>query len=278
MRQSADFDDFEEITMPPSFPPESEVQDNSTEHKEANFRDIESHDDDELEQACEPDTTAKKRSVWRSIREFTIVVVVALVISALIKTFFIQAFYVPSSSMETTLKPGDRIAVNRLVNSAEEIHRGDVVVFVDPGHWLDKHDDRSTWRRMVQGALETVGLLPQNSGHHLVKRVIGVGGDTVACCTSNGKITVNGTEITEPYLDEGVSPSLKEFSVRVPQGSLWVMGDNRANSSDSRYHEEISGNGFVPVDNVVGRAWAIFYPFSRLSMLESAADAFADVR
>ena len=220
----------------------------------------------------------KRASFLRSSLETLAIVAVALLVSVVIKTFFVQAFYVPSGSMESTLKPGDRIAVNRMVDSAGDINRGDVVVFVDPGNWLgDVPDNRPAWRRGISNALQTVGLLPADSGKHLVKRVIGVGGDRVKCCTAAGNLTVNGVELKETYLDRGVRPSEVAFDVVVPKGKLWVMGDNRSNSRDSRYHASSEGNGFVPVDNVVGRAWAIFYPFSRFGGIPSASSVFSSV-
>ncbi|MCF2705759.1 signal peptidase I [Arcanobacterium haemolyticum] len=258
--------------MPPSFPPEPGRRGR---HEDAPLLVDEPHNEEELDESADEPV---KRSRWRSVGEFALVLLVALVISALVKTFLMQAFYVPSSSMETTLMPGDRIAVNRLVNTPDEVRRGDVVVFVDPGGWLDERaDTRPAWQRGVESGLQAVGLLPQNTGHHLVKRVIGVGGDTVACCTTDGKLTVNGEPINESYLRDGVAPSQSSFSVTVPEGHLWVMGDNRSDSKDSRYHQQATGDGFVPVDNVVGRAWAIFYPFSRMGTLPSASDVFAEV-
>ena len=178
-----------------------------------------------------------KKSGWKSyLAEMVAVIAFALVISILIKTFFFQAFYIPSSSMTNTLEIGDRIIVNKLANSADEIHRGDVIVFVDPGGWLDSEDDpdRSDFMDTLYTSGETIGLLPKDSGQHLVKRVIGVGGDEVACCSSGGLLTVNGEPIEEPYIKTGTIPSGMEFRVIVPYGHVWVMGDNRANAEASR--------------------------------------------
>lgn len=247
--------------VPPSFAPGSgniAIPDSAEE-----TRNIDQEIDDEAEEKAE------KRSSWLgSVLEFGTILVVALVISVLIKTFLLQAYYVPSGSMETTLQVGDRIAVNRMARDVEEIDRGDVVVFVDPGGWLPEQPDRrSAFERGASNILQTVGLLPQNTGHHLVKRVIGVGGDHVECCTDAGQLTVNGVPIDEDYVIDGAAPSLQEFSVVVPENSLWVMGDNRPNSRDSRYHET-EGNGFVPIGNVEGRAWAIFFPFDHFGKLD----------
>ncbi|MFN8048434.1 MAG: signal peptidase I [Ancrocorticia sp.] len=248
--------------VPPSFAPGSGNVALPESTKET--RNIEQEIDDEAEEKAE------KRSSWLgSVVEFGAILIVALVISVLIKTFLLQAYYVPSGSMETTLQVGDRIAVNRMARDAEDIDRGDVVVFVDPGGWLPEQTDRrSAFERGASNVLQAVGLLPQNTGHHLVKRVIGVGGDHVECCTDAGQLTVNGVAIDEDYIIDGAVPSLQEFSVVVPEDSLWVMGDNRPNSRDSRYHELEEGNGFVPIGNVEGRAWAIFFPFDHFGKLE----------
>jgi signal peptidase I len=277
--------------MPPSFPPkqgsahrrrtmggaaedsDSRGSSASDDSDETAARDPEDIRDEEVET-----TEEKKSSRTRSLIEFVAIVAAALLLSVVIKTFFLQAFYVPSGSMETTLMTGDRIVVNRMATDEEDIHRGDVVVFVDPGGWLDKTEDtRPAWQRWGSRTLQAVGLLPGDAGQHLVKRVIGVGGDTVSCCSAAGNLMVNGVEIEETYLDEGMAPSLQEFSVTVPEGKLWVMGDNRSNSRDSRAHQSLTGDGFVPVDNVVGRVWAVFYPFSHAGGLEEASDVFAQV-
>lgn len=221
-----------------------------------------------------------KKSGWKSyLAEMAAVIAFALVISILIKTFFFQAFYIPSSSMTNTLEIGDRIIVNKLANSADEIHRGDVIVFVDPGGWLDSEDDpdRSEFMDTLYTIGETIGLLPKDSGQHLVKRVIGVGGDEVACCSSGGLLTVNGEPIEEPYIKTGTIPSGMEFRVIVPYGHVWVMGDNRSNSEDSRAHMGAPGGGFVPVDNIEGRVALIMYPLSRFGGLGDYSSVFQDV-
>ncbi|MFT3943222.1 MAG: signal peptidase I [Ancrocorticia sp.] len=235
-------------------------------------RNIEQDIDDRNEEKAE------KRSSWfSSVLEFVTILVIALVISVLIKTFLLQTYYVPSGSMETTLQVDDRIAVNRMARDVDEIGRGDIVVFVDPGGWLpDRPDRRTALQRGASEVLQAVGLLPRDTGHHLVKRVIGVGGDTVECCTADGQLSINGVPLDEEYVIEGAAPSEQPFSVTVPEGHLWVMGDNRPNSSDSRFHNT-EGNGFVPIENVEGRAWAIFFPFDHFGKLDKthAFDAVA---
>lgn len=259
--------------MPPSFPPEG-----TPEHVSSSGNGEASQSRDRQEASAPADAPEATGSWLRSVGEFFLVIVAALVISVLIKTFFVQAFWVPSGSMESTLMPGDRIAVSRMNRGVEDIHRGDVVVFSDPGAWLESTEESDSWfTHTVSEALQAVGLLPQNTGEHLVKRVIGIGGDTVACAGNGAPITVNGVAIDETYLDADVVPSETAFSVTVPEGKLWVMGDNRADSKDSRYHEAVEGNGFVPVENVAGKAFAIFYPLSRFGGLPDGASAFADV-
>lgn len=218
----------------------------------------------------------EKKGAW--FRETALVVGVALILSVIIKTFFAQAFYIPSSSMENTLNVGDRIMVNKLASSEEKLQRGDIVVFVDPGGWLtERPRDPGPVMKVVQDVLSFVGILPQNAGEHVIKRVIGMPGDTVACCGEDGRISVNGVPITEPYLKAGVEPSEIEFEQVVPDGMLWVLGDNRSNSRDSRAHMGQPGGGFVPITEVEGRAFVVTWPLDSLGGLGGGQDAFADV-
>ena len=213
------------------------------------------------------------------LRETVIVLVTALVLSVLIKTFLVQAFYIPSSSMEDTLAIGDRIMVNKVATATDDIQRGDIVVFVDPGGWLPEAqvDTRAAWQRVAGEVLTFVGLLPQDAGHHLVKRVIGTGGDEVECCSADGRLTVNGEPITEPYLKPGTQPSATEFHVRVPEGHVWVMGDNRSNSEDSRAHMGQPGGGYVPLENVEGRVFVVLWPLSSAGLVDNPEETFSGV-
>ena len=233
---------------------------------------------EEEEKADAREAASESRRTWvRSVAEFIGLIAIALIVSVVVKTFFIQAFFVPSGSMETTLNPSDRILVNRLADSPEDIERGDIIVFSDPNDWLHTSATDTEDKGFFARFMETIGLLPASSGQHLVKRVIGVGGDTVACCDAQGRLTVNGVAIDETYLDPGVAPSEFEFSATVPHGQLWVMGDNRSNSNDSRQHQMMDGNGYVPTSRVVGRAWAVFWPYSEAHIIESGRDVFKNV-
>jgi signal peptidase I len=203
------------------------------------------------------------------LRELPGIVITALVISVLIKTFLVQAFYIPSGSMENTLLVNDRVLVNKLADKPDEIHRGDVIVFRDPGGWLGGGgtSTHGSLVNAIRDALVFVGLAPAAGEEDLIKRVIGVGGDKVVCCDDDGRITVNGKPLDEPYLYPGDEPSGEEFSVTVPKGELWVMGDHRSVSEDSRAHQQQPGKGFVPVDDVIGRAFTVVWPLDRARIL-----------
>ena len=168
----------------------------------------------------------RKRSF---LKEFPFLIVVALVVSLFIKTFIVQFFFIPSGSMENTLQIDDRVAVNRIPFISNNIKRGDVVVFRDPDNWLPAADTESApfVVAKAKAALVAVGILPNPAKQYLVKRVVGVAGDRVICCTTTGKITVNGKEMVEPYIYDGNVPSDMNFDVTVPKGKLWVMGDHR---------------------------------------------------
>jgi signal peptidase I len=206
------------------------------------------------------------------LRELPGIVITALVISVLIKTFLVQAFFIPSGSMENTLLVNDRVLVNKLVDKPDEVHRGDVVVFRDPGGWLEgSQPSRGGLIGLIRSGLVFVGLAPAAGEEDLIKRVIGVGGDKVACCDAKGRVTVNGVPLDEPYLYPGDVPSQDHFSVTVPQGELWVMGDHRSVSEDSRAHKEQPGKGFVPVKDVIGRAFTVVWPLDRARLLHRPA-------
>ncbi len=213
------------------------------------------------------DTGRKSRKkalpLWQ---EVIVLLGLALVLAVVVKALFVQAFFVPSGSMEPQFVQGDRILVEKVSYWDGDIKRGDVIVFDDPGGWLNATDSREA-SGIVQQGLEAVGLYP--TGGHLVKRVIGLGGDRVACCDKDGRVTVNGVALQErAYLKSGVAPSEQTFDVKVPDGALWVMGDNRLQSGDSRVHIGGPGGGFVPADDVVGKVWAIVWPLDRTEILD----------
>ena len=215
------------------------------------------------------DKSEKKESlpVWQ---ESLLLLAIALVLAIGIKYFFVQAFYIPSPSMEPMFIKNDRILVQKVSYWGDKgPKRGDIVVFKDPGGWLDDAESR-TATNPVTKTLEAVGLYP--SGGHLVKRVIGIGGDRVKCCDAQGRVTVNGKALDESsYLPKGTLPSEDPFDVRVPEGHLWVMGDNRSDSADSRYHMGQPGGGFVADDLVVGKVWALIWPLKRAKWVHTPA-------
>ncbi len=224
----------------------------------------------------------KSRGVMLFIRDILIILVAALLISFLIKTFLIRSFYIPSPSMEDTLHVDDRIIVNQLVPDVVPINHGDVVVFTDPGGWLTPkiEPDQGPFLNAVDGFLGVIGLSAPDSNDHLIKRVIGLPGDTIQCCNDFGQLLVNGVPLEEPYikLAPGMSKATKDdFSVTVPEGFLWVMGDNRYNSADSSFHRNDPSGGFVPIKNVVGRAILISWPANHWTWLDNYPLTFQGV-
>ena len=199
--------------------------------------------------------------------ELPILLVFALVLALLIKSFVIQAFYIPSSSMENTLEIGDKVLVNKLVYDFRSIHRGDIVVFNGDGSWDPVPAQPAPLLSRLWASVS--GLFGTAPGvHDYIKRVIGVPGDHVACCNGLGQVTVNGVPLSEKaYLYPGDSPSEQRFSITVPAGRLWVMGDHRSVSWDSRGHMSDPGDGTIPENHVVGRAFVIVAPISRWRIL-----------
>ena len=205
------------------------------------------------------------------LREFPILVIVALAVSLLIKTLLVQFFFIPSGSMENTLQVQDRVAVNKLPFISKNINRGDVVVFRDPANWLPEPFSSGENRIVakIKEGLVLVGVLPNPTKQYLVKRVIGVAGDRVICCSKSGKLTINGKEATEPYIFAGNKVSEMDFNITVPEDKIWVMGDHRSASADSRYHQDDVNNGFVPVSRITGRAYAIIWPIKNIGIISS---------
>jgi len=207
---------------------------------------------------------SRSRSWWV---ELPILLAFALVLALLIKTFVVQAFFIPSSSMENTLEIGDKVLVNKLIYDFRPIHRGDIVVFNGEGSWDPVTSQATPPLERLWNAIS--GLFGTAPGvHDYIKRVIGVPGDHVACCDARGRITVNGVPLNEKsYLYPGDAPSTIRFSITVPPGHLWVMGDHRSVSFDSRGHRPDPGKGSIPEDRVVGRAFVIVAPVSRWRVL-----------
>jgi signal peptidase I len=211
----------------------------------------------------------KRRSFWR---ELPVLVIVALVLALVIKAFAIQAFYIPSASMENTLEIGDRVLINKVVYHLRPIHRGDVIVFDGAGSWDFANPPASSniFTKSVDELEGLVGISHDSSIY--IKRVIGLPGDRVACCTASGQVTVNEVPLTEgSYLFPGNAPSAQKFSVKVPAGDLWVMGDHRLVSYDSRGHMGDPGGGSIPESAVLGRAFVIIWPPSRWGFLNIPA-------
>ncbi len=209
----------------------------------------------------------RHRSFWR---ELPILIVIALGLTLLIKSFAVQAFYIPSSSMENTLKIGDRVLVNKIVYHLRGIHRGDVVVFSGLDSWDPTVPQAAVSsnpiRRFADWIGSAIGVAAGEKDY--VKRVVGLPGDHVQCCDAHGRVTVNGVPLSEqPYLYPGNAPSLVRFDTTVPAGELWVMGDHRAVSYDSREHRGDPGGGAIPESKVIGRAFVVVWPLDRLAIL-----------
>ena len=205
------------------------------------------------------------------LREFPILIIVALAVSIVIKTFLVQFFYIPSGSMENTLQINDRVAVNKVPFIGKSIKRGDVVVFRDPDNWLPEPyvGDQNKFIAKIKDAFVAVGVLPNPAKQYLVKRVIGVAGDKVECCSKDKKLMINGVEIDEPYIFAGNTASDTNFNVTVPAGKIWVMGDHRGASADSRFHQDDINNGMVPNSKITGKVVGIIWPIKNLGIVDS---------
>lgn len=230
-----------------------------------------------------PTRSSGSRGWLAFARDIVVILLIAVLVSFLVKTFVVRSFYIPSGSMENTLLVRDRIFVDELTPRFGGYDRGDIVVFRDPGGWLppSPESQRPPVIEAIDWVLSFVGLTAPDSDDHLVKRIIGMPGDRVVCCNPLGQITVNGVAIDETAYVQlpspGASVSAESFDVVVPEGSLWVLGDNRYRSKDSRYNTEQPGRGFVPIDNVVGRAFVITWPLDRIGLLDFHHEVFAGV-
>ena len=206
----------------------------------------------------------------------------AVLIAFVVKTLLVRGFYIPSGSMEDTLQLNDRIFVNVVEPTFGPLERGDIAVFEDSKGWLPPQPVSGGGPGdAVYNALAFVGVLPDRTDQHLIKRVIGVGGDRVVCCDGSGRITVNGQALDEQdaYLHPGSAPSEIPFDVVVPEEHYFVMGDHRDASADSRVHfgELVENAAFVSHDDVVGTAFVIAWPLDRFQWLLNPHEVFADV-
>lgn len=210
--------------------------------------------------------------LWVQAREGGTVILYALVIAFLVKTFLLRGFYIPSGSMEQTLQVNDRVFINVAGSYFGEPKRGDVIVFKDSQGWIPSTQKTSS---PLKDALSFAGILPDTSSNFLVKRVIGTPGDVVES-DGNGKIKVNGVEITEPYLYPGNPPSEVPFKVTVPAGKYFVMGDHRSNSADSRYHIS-DGTAFISKDDVQGNVFVVAWPLNHFGLLQDQSSVFSSI-
>lgn len=215
----------------------------------------------------------KPETFGQQVKEFLLIIFYALLIAFVLKSFIIRGFFIPSGSMLNTLEINDRVFVNVAGSMFGEAERGDIIVFEDTQNWMP---ESGVSQNPVRNALSFIGVLPDSSQNYLVKRVIGVGGDRVVCCDADGKITVNGQAIDEPYVREGVAPSEVPFDVIVPENSYFVMGDNRSNSADSRYHIE-QNTAFVNDSDVVGEVFVVAWPLDHFKFVRGDSEVFANV-
>jgi len=226
----------------------------------------------------------RRRGFLIFLRDVLVIVLIAALVSFVVKTFVVRSFYIPSASMEKTLMVNDRILVDELTPRWTGYERGDVVVFKDPGGWLDAQPQTPAGPPLLEAfdwILTVVGISASDSQDHLVKRIIGLPGDHVVCCNALGQVTINGApvdELTYLNLPEGdTAASNDPFDVVVPEDSLWLLGDNRDRSRDSREHQDLPSGGFVPIDNVVGKAFLTTWPFDRFGTIDGHHDSFAGV-
>ncbi|HEX6685875.1 MAG TPA: signal peptidase I [Candidatus Limnocylindrales bacterium] len=212
----------------------------------------------------------KGMPLWQ---ELPLLLVVAFCLAVLIRTFLLQAFYIPSGSMEDTLLVGDRVLVNKVVYEFRDPQRGEVIVFEGPESWTAVEnmvdEDAGFFSKLGRTVGDLVGI-SQPGEKDYIKRVIGIPGDEVSCCDNAGRVYVNGVPITEPYVTRDSAPgtpaprscATRDFlPVKVEPGMLFVLGDHRRVSQDSRCQ------GPVPISNVIGKAMVIATPFSRWGSL-----------
>ncbi|MEV8251169.1 signal peptidase I [Microbacterium sp. NPDC076768] len=226
----------------------------------------------------------RRRGFLVFLRDVLVIIIIAALVSFVVKTFVVRSFYIPSASMERTLLVNDRILVDELTPRWTGYERGDVVVFKDPGGWLDAQVQPPAQPPLLEAVdwvLNFIGVSATDSQDHLVKRVIGLPGDRVVCCNALGQITINGAPIDElSYLNlpEGdTAASNDPFDVVVPEGAVWLMGDNRDRSRDSRAHQDLPSGGFVPMENIVGKSFLTTWPLDRVGTIDGHHELFNGV-
>ncbi|MGJ3188533.1 signal peptidase I [Paenarthrobacter sp. FR1] len=215
--------------------------------------------------------TSERRPRKQGWRFVLLALVLAIAISGLVRSLWLDVYYIPSESMEPLLGAGDRILVSRTAYSSEPIRRGDVVVFDGRGSFAPLSSGKGPFVDAVSAASQWFGLTGSDTTY--VKRVIGVAGDRVQCCDTNGLLTVNGQPLEEPYVYQGDEPSKQKFDVVVPEGRLWLMGDHRSRSADSRGLLGAPGGGMVPTERVIGRPVQIIWPLDRFAEMPRSTQA-----
>ncbi|WP_346926274.1 signal peptidase I [uncultured Arthrobacter sp.] len=205
---------------------------------------------------------------WRFV---LLAVVLAVLISGLVRSLWLDVYYIPSASMEPLFQEGDRIIVSRTDFRSEPVGRGDIVVFDGRGSFAPLNSGSGPVLDFLGGVGHWVGL--SGGDNTYIKRVIGLPGDHVMCCDAGGNLTVNGQQVAEPYLYEGDAPSQLKFNVIVPPGRLWLMGDYRSQSADSRSLLGAPGGGMVPLDRVIGRPVQIIWPLDRFTAVARPPEA-----
>jgi signal peptidase I len=226
-----------------------------------------------------PPPRGKPAAKGSFLRELPVLLVIAVVLALLINTFLVKAFFIPSGSMEQTLHgcpgcSGDRVLVNKVVYRLHEPRPGDIVVFAGPESWAPEAavaEPTNPVQRALRAVASTFGVATPGE-KDFIKRVVAVGGQTVQCCDADGRVTVDGRPLDEPYTSSDPDYTPTPFGpVRVPAGRLWMMGDHRDESADSRAHITDPDHGTIAVDDVIGKAFVIIWPVSRWDTLGTPA-------